>query len=214
MSAKFTNTNRGEYSQEADAASSGAPPRRVVYASWRPDQLTLAVNWVRQFKERIEGFDYDDADVLLHSKVRDEPEEAGAVRATTSEAIASALGDVTDFVVVATAAYFSAQKKQGQCELGWIVESASSGARNVIWVAALEPKLSFRGRKAGDHDLSVFSAWHPTKSESDPLEPYTFFRPEDLDKAVQFAGELNAAVDRIRGHSRECRFCLHAKQRP
>ena len=212
MGANFTNCSRGEYSQATADTAVGAAHRRVVYASWHPDQFKLAVTWVREFKDRIAAFDCDEANAPLTSKVFDEPGEAGTVRASGREAIASALGDVTDFIVVATGSYFAAQKNQGESELGWMIESSSAGARHVIWVAALEGKLSFKGRKAGDRDLSVFSGWHPTRSDSDPLDVYSFPERDDLATAQKFAVELNAAVERLLKHCPVCPICSHAKR--
>ena len=96
MNANFTNCSRGEYSQTPADTAVGTAHRRVVYASWHPDQFKLAVTWVREFKQRIEGFDCDEANALLISKVSDEPGEAGTLRAQGRQAIESALGDVTD----------------------------------------------------------------------------------------------------------------------
>ncbi len=203
MEAKFINTERSEFSTPVAKPSQSV---RVVYASWHPDQLTLSIKWIRQFKERIEGFEDDHYGVPIRSSIRDEPGAAGDRNVATRDAVDTAtLGETTDFVAVLTAHYFSVHRNAKVSELSWVLETIEAKRQSiVVWIAVLEPHLDLK-RRLANRDLRTFTLWHSLKDEL--LAPFGFYSETDVQSLADFAGELNGAIQRLRQHGSECSVC-------
>ena len=186
---------------------------RVVYASWHPDSFELAQFWVRQFKERIAFHDVDDHEAPLSARIVDGAPQAGTERALSRQHIADSLKDVTDFVVVATAAYLVKQKEDlrafATSEFVWMIESLGEEAAHVVWRAMVERQLKLPAM-LGTCALEAFHLWHDLRDEG-----FEFPSRNDFQSAARFADQLNDAVNRLRGHATsECPVCSRAHALP
>jgi hypothetical protein len=201
--ATFSDTNPGELNAYEETAHEAARPQcRYVYASWCPDQGKLARSWIDYFKERIDNGDFR---VWLGI----EPGEAGK-SVEDRDHLDKELRAVTDFVIVGTMPYFNEQRRLGQKSvLSWMLQTSSKSSSLAIWLAALENNLPIKRLTLhGVPDLpTAAQLWHPTKSDKNAFEAFTFPRADDLGMQQRFSDEITRTVDRISEHNDRCEVC-------